>query len=192
MEKVLIAVAGPDKAGVVYSVAEAVFELKCDFVDMSQTTVDDQFSSIMIVNKPKEVSNEELQKAVLDVFKGRGFNMSVVVMNWLPGSDSKTAGEPFVITLDGHNSKGLLFAVTRIFYEGRINIDSFRSIVQPPADTDSSKSEKLLLVFEVTIPFEVDRKALYRTLSDIAKERKLSVSMQHRQIFEAVHRVATA
>ncbi len=191
MEKVLIAVAGPDKAGVVYSVAEAVSGLKCDFVDMSQTTVDDQFSSIMIVNKPKEVSNEELRKAVLENLKSRNFHMSVVVMDWLPGADSKTVGEPFVITIDGHNSKGLLFVVTRIFYEGRINIDSFRSIVES-GGSDESKPEKLLLVFEVTIPFEVDRKALYRTLLDIAKERNLSVSMQHRQIFEAVHRVATA
>ncbi len=192
MEKVLIAVAGPDKAGVVYSVAEAVAGLKCDFVDMSQTTVDEQFSSIMIVNKPKTVSNEELRKAILEVLQSRNFHMSVVVMDWLPGADSKTVGEPFVITIDGHNSKGLLFVITRIFYEGRINIDSFRSIVESSASSDDSKSEKLLLVFEVTIPFEVDRKALYRTLSDIAKERNLSVSMQHRQIFEAVHRVATA
>ncbi len=192
MEKVLIAVAGPDKAGVVYSVAEAVSGLKCDFVDMSQTTVDDQFSSIMIVNKPKKVSNEELRKAILEVLKSRNFHMSVVVMDWLPGTDSKTVGEPFVITIDGHNSKGLLFVITRIFYEGRINIDSFRSIVESSAGSDDPNSEKLLLVFEVTIPFEVDRKALYRTLSDIAKERNLSVSMQHRQIFEAVHRVTTA
>ena len=55
MEQVLVAVTGPDRSGVVYTVAEALHKLKCSFVDMDQTTVRNQFSSIMIVEK-QEVS----------------------------------------------------------------------------------------------------------------------------------------
>ncbi len=193
MEKVLVSVAGPDRAGVVYSVAEAVFKLDCDFVDMSQTTVADQFSSLMIVNKPETVSKEAVQQSILEVFANRGFEMSVVVMDCKEGKASQTEGEPFVVTVEGENIRGLLLPFTRIFYEGKINIDSFRSIDQSSFDLGNrGNSKKVLLVFEITIPFDVDRKALHRTLRDITKEHHLSMSMQHRQIFEAVHRVTIA
>ncbi len=192
MDRVLISVAGPDKAGVVYSVAEAVNELECNFVDMSQTTVDDQFSSMMIVSRPEGVTNEQIKDKVLEIFKNRGFEMSVVVMECKHGESVKTIGEPFVMTVDGQNSRGLLLAFTRIFYESGINIDSFRSIDQSVFDTEIQKSEKYLFVFEITIPPTVDRKALHRTLNDIAAERNLRLSLQHRQIFEAVHRVTIA
>ena len=36
MDKILVTVAGPDRAGVVYSVAEALSKLNCNFVDMSR------------------------------------------------------------------------------------------------------------------------------------------------------------
>lgn len=188
MDKILVTVTGPDRAGVVYSVAEALSKLNCDFVDMSQTTVADQFSSIMVVNKPKNVSKKEVHDGVEAVFSKRGFNMWVDVLDYQPGAVFHTEGEPFVVTVDGTNSKGLLLAFTRIFFEGKINIDNFRSINQEGFDG----IEKVLLVFEITVPFDIDRKALHKTLSDIAKDHHLSLSMQHRQIFEAIHRVSVA
>ncbi|MCD8340300.1 MAG: hypothetical protein LUC43_08935, partial [Burkholderiales bacterium] len=61
MDKVLISVAGPDRAGVVYSVAEAVYELKCNFVDMSQTNVVEQVSSMMIMDKASHVTKARFE-----------------------------------------------------------------------------------------------------------------------------------
>lgn len=188
MDKILVTVAGPDRAGVVYSVAEALSKLNCNFVDMSQTTVADQFSSIMIVNKPKDISKEKVHSEIVKIFEKRGFNMWVDVLDYQAGSVFHTDGEPFVVTVDGKNGKGLLKAFTRIFFEGKINIDNFRSINQDSFDG----VEKVLLVFEITVPFDIDRRALHKTLSDIAKEQGVSLSMQHRQIFEAIHRVSVA
>lgn len=95
--------------------------------------------------------------------------------------------------MDGTDSRDILTAFTRVFYEGRINIDSFRTIEVKLDDAGNPLPQpRVLLVFEVTVPPEVDRKALSRTLSDIAHDRHLSMSMQHRRIFEAVHRVSIA
>ena len=47
-----------------------------------------------------------------------------------------------------------------------------------------------LLVFEVTIPLAVDRRALHAVLRDRARSMGLRTNMQHRDIFEAIHRVA--
>ncbi|MCD8340144.1 MAG: amino acid-binding protein [Burkholderiales bacterium] len=169
-----------------------MYELKCNFVDMSQTTVDDQFSSMMIIEKPTNVTKAQIQEKIQEIFKNREFEMSVVVMDCIPGMGKIPAGEPFVVTVDGNNSRGLLLAFTRIFYEGGINIESFRSIDQSFLDPEIGQAQKYLFVFEISIPPTLDRKALHRTLIDIANERNLRVSLQHRQIFEAVHRVTIA
>ena len=193
MEQILLAVTGPDSFGVVYTTTLALQKLGCAVVDMSQTTLCGQFSSLMIVEKNSEVSNDEVQETVKSMLKENGFDMSVMTRNIVIGEETVTEGEPFVITVDGSSSRDILMAFTHVFYEGHINIDSFRSIVQK-TDEDGNPLEKarVLLVFEVTVPFSADRKALHRTLSDIAKDRGLSMSMQHRRIFEAVHRVAVA
>ncbi len=193
MEQVLVAVTGPDRSGVVYTVAEALHKLKCSFVDMDQTTVRNQFSSIMIVEKQEALSKEEIRSAVNHALEEKQYDMSVLVRECVPGKAVITKGEPFVLTVDGKESKEIILAYTKIFLESKINIDSFRSIENVAnEDGEVISRGKDLLVFEVTIPFEVDRKALHRTLYGIAKDHNLSMSMQHRRIFEAVHRVTTA
>lgn len=190
MEQVLVAVTGPDSFGVVYTAAAALNSAGCSIVDMNQTTVRNQFSAIMVVDNPKGLSNEELARTVEKGLDEAGFDMAVTVRDFVPGKAVLTAGDPFVITVDGSDCKDILLAFTRIFYEGRVNIDSFRSIEIAPESAGASKRE--LFVFEVTVPPEIDRKSLHRTLADIVHERKLSMSMQHRKIFEAVHRVTSA
>lgn len=193
MEQVLVAVTGPDSSGVVYTAAEALHKLKCTFVDMDQTTVRNQFSSIMIVEKPEGISNDELRTAVNHSLSDKHYDMSVLVRDCKPGAAVITKGEPFVLTVDGKKSKDIILAYTKIFLESKINIDSFRSIENVAnEDGEIISRGRVLLVFEVTIPYDVDRKALHRTLHGIAKDHNLSMSMQHRRIFEAVHRVTTA
>ena len=51
------------------------------------------------------------------------------------------------------------------------------------------EEKRALLVFEISLPMEIDRNALRRTLKDKARTLGLQLSMQHRDIFEALHRV---
>ena len=44
-------------------------------------------------------------------------------------------------------------------------------------------------MFEVALPLSLDRSAFRRTLEDKARGMGLRVGMQHRDIFEALHRV---
>lgn len=192
MKEIFVAVSGPDSFGVVYTTAAALGKMNCSFIDMNQTTVRNQFSSIMIIKKPDSLTNETVAENVSKALKDRGFDMSVTVRDYVPGDATITTGEPFVVTVDGEDSKGILEAFTRIFFDSKINIDSFRSIENFTDDLGNKVEGRILLVFEVTVPTDIDIKALHRTLADISKEKHLSMSMQHRRIFEAVHRVNVA
>ena len=44
-------------------------------------------------------------------------------------------------------------------------------------------------VFEVSVPTELDTRSLHRVMLERAKAMGLNLTMQHRAIFEAVHRV---
>ena len=68
-----------------------------------------------------------------------------------------------------------------LFGEHRINIDALRAF--PLAEGSSMQ------VFEVAIPKELDTRSLHRVMLERAKTMGLSLTMQHRDIFEAIHRV---
>ncbi len=190
MEQVLVVVAGPDNSGVVYTVTEGLSKINCSVMDMSQTTLRNQFSSIMIVNNPDNLDLENIRQQVQTTLEKRGFEMSVSVLAYQPGASKVTSGEPFVVTVDGKESEGILLSFSRIFYESHCNIDSFRIIEETPSNGDAPG--KILLVYEITVPFDTDGKAMQQTLASIAKSHGMSLSMQHRHIFEAIHRVGIA
>jgi glycine cleavage system transcriptional repressor len=45
------------------------------------------------------------------------------------------------------------------------------------------------MIYEVDIPIDIDRQALYRDLREKAKSLMLDISIQHRNIFEAINRI---
>jgi glycine cleavage system transcriptional repressor len=45
------------------------------------------------------------------------------------------------------------------------------------------------MIYEVDIPVDIDRKEFYRTLREKAEALALSISIQHRNIFETINRI---
>jgi glycine cleavage system transcriptional repressor len=46
-----------------------------------------------------------------------------------------------------------------------------------------------IMIYEVDVPLDCDQKSLERDLRDKAKELGLRISIQHRNIFEAINRI---
>ena len=90
--------------------------------------------------------------------------------------------EPFVVTVDGRDQLEIISSISRIFAEHRVNIENLKAIM-PKGEATA------LLVFEIALPLSIDRTALRKTLQARARSMGLRLSMQHRDIFEAVHRV---
>ena len=83
-------------------------------------------------------------------------------------------------------SRGMHLSVTiafsKIFADQKVNIENLKALMP-------EEEKRALLVFEISLPMEIDRNALRRTLKDKARTLGLQLSMQHRDIFEALHRV---
>lgn len=90
-----------------------------------------------------------------------------------------------MVTVDGPDRPGLIAAMSRVFARHGVNIDSLKAVL------GQEHSNHALFVFEVKVPEKADLGRLRRELASEGQAQGLRVSVQHRDIFEAVHRIGS-
>ncbi|MCF0254446.1 MAG: hypothetical protein HUK26_08955 [Duodenibacillus sp.] len=181
---VVVAVIGMDQPGVVACVSERLTALGCNIIEMTQSTLRKQLSAIYIVDCPEAVALGRLQAELEAAVAARHLRLSVVTRAYeLPAAGAEPpASEPFVVSVYGADRNDLVGTFARIFGCHGINIENLHGF--QTADGD------FVQVFEVAIPLDIDTKSLHKMLLERARHMNLQLTMQHRDIFEAVHRVA--
>lgn len=184
MSKIVVSVIGLDCPGVVYTVSSTLSALECNIEEVSQTILKNQFAAIFVANKPDDLEDATLYNILAKTIDEKGMHLSVTIRAFEQGCNFIGEDtEPFVVTVDGEDRMEIIAAISRIFAEHRVNIENLKAIM--PDD----EQKQALLVFEIALPLSLDRAALRRTLEDRAHAMGLRLSLQHRDIFEAMHRV---
>lgn len=177
---------GRDCPGVVAAITTLLSEAGCTIEAMSQTMLRGEFAAIFVVNTEADLSRGGLRDFLTAGLQKNGVDLSVLVRDTLGepwGEDLVCA--PFVVTVDGPDGVGLIAAMSRVFARHGVNIENLKAIL------DDTAPGMALFVFEVKIPESVNTGRLRRELQSEAQKLSLRVSMQHRDIFEAVNRVNT-
>ena len=190
MSKIAVSILGIDCPGVVYLVSGTLSALRCNIEEISQTILQGQFAAIFIAEKPDALTEDKVHSELVKAIDARDMSLSVIVRSL----DEKAVyhgepGEPFVITVDGEDGLNVVASFTRIFAENKVNIENMKALMPDVPEDQPESRRRALQVFEISLPLSIDRTALRRTLEDKARDMGLRVSMQHRDIFEAVHRV---
>lgn len=184
MHKLTASFLGPDCPGVVAAVASLFAENGCNIEAMSQAMLTGEFTAIFVVNAPDELTPDELRHILEKGLAEAKVDLSVTVR---PAADHRWGQhivcEPFVVTVDGPDGPGLIGSMSRIFARHGVNIANLTAILN-----DGTQGHALF-VFEVMVPETVDIGRLRRELMLEGKNLGLRVGAQHREIFEAVHRV---
>ena len=181
--RIVIAIIGRDMPGVVSALSAALGECGCTLEEVSQTALHGQFAMICLAAKPEGLPNEKVEALLREEISAKKLHQSVLVRDYEEQtSATKVEGEPYVVSVWGPERANIVAAFSKIFAVERINIESLRAL---PVEAGLTR-----LVFEVTIPLAVDRRALHAVLRDRARSMGLRTNMQHRDIFEAIHRVA--
>ncbi len=184
---------GRDCPGVVASVASLLEMLSCDIVAVSQTILAGEFAGIFTVIAPDDVDVHILRKHLQVGLEKRNVDLSVIVRPAIEcawGTDKTCA--PFVVTANGPKGTGLVAAISSVFARHQVNIESLKAIQDKHVGMEAGEdkeAEQALLVFEVMVPETVDMRTLRRELLSQGQKFHLRVSMQHKNIFEAMHRV---
>lgn len=182
VSKIVVSVIGLDCPGVVYTVASTLSDLECNIEEVSQTILKSQFAAIFVANRPEDLDNSTIYKILSGAIEDKNMHLTVTIRDFEEGcllKDEDT--EPFVVTVDGEDRFEIISSIAKIFADHRVNIENLKAIKPEGASA--------LLVFEIALPKSMDLKALRMTLLDRTRELGLRLSIQHRDIFEAVHRV---
>ena len=183
MSKIVVSVIGLDCPGVVYTVSSTLSTLECNIEEVSQTILKNQFAAIFVANKPASLDNEIIHTSLSEAIEKRNMHLSVTIRDFEESKDhSSVESEPFVVTVDGEDRFEIISAFSKIFADQKVNIENLKALM--PED-----EKRALLVFEIALATDIDLNALRRTLKDKARTLGLQLSMQHRDIFEALHRV---
>ena len=185
MNKAVISILGPDRPGIIAAVTRILVEHECNIENVSQTILQSEFSGIFIAAVPEGLDIRALHGHLYD---GLGpLNLHVFVKRLDPAAGSGfdvDSSEPFVITTKGPDRKGLVAAITEIIARYGANVANLQAVFKGGSDPADN-----IMIYEVDIPNEIDAQALFKDLRAKAAELSLDISIQHRNIFEAINRI---
>jgi len=183
MGKVVISVLGYDRPGIVAAVTRLLFEHGCNIEDVSQTILQTEFAGVFVASMPKQLDEQDLLSSLQAELGEMG--LSVHLKKMTPAGEwSAPESEPFVITTIGPDRLGLVAGMTDVMHRFGINITNLKAVFRGGEDPLSN-----VMIYEVDVPVATDQRAFRAALQERASELDLDVSLQHRDIFEAIHRV---
>lgn len=183
MKKFVLSVIGKDKPGILAKISTTLFTYGCNIEDVSQTILQTEFASIFIVLNPREHSLEEIGAGLDEMLGALGLSAHLRPMTEDAGTGCGRT-EPFVITTQGEDKPGTISAVTSAIASLQCNVVNFRAII-----TQETGVDEMIMIFEVDVPADVEHRRLRSVMQDACTGQGLRVSVQHREIFETIHRI---
>lgn len=182
MSKFVLSVIGKDKPGILAKISTILFTHGCNIEDVSQTILQTEFASIFIVLNPDEHPLGEIGRSLNEALDG--MELSAHLRPMTQPAPAEAATQPFVITTRGVDKPGTIAAVTGAIASLSCNVVNFRAII-----TQDEGVDEMIMIFEVDMPEGVEHRTLRRVMQETCSARGLDVSVQHRDIFETIHRV---
>jgi glycine cleavage system transcriptional repressor len=183
MEKAVITVLGKDRPGIVAAVSWILFEHGCNIENVSQTILQSEFAGIFIASLPKGFTSEELSSHLERGLEPLGLHVVLKPLEEESKKVSPSPNEPFVITTTGPDRLGLVASITAVMAQFGVNITNLRAVFK-----GGDQSHHNVMIYEVDVPKDIDQLAFRKALRQKAEELGLDLSLQHRDIFEAIHR----
>jgi glycine cleavage system transcriptional repressor len=184
MNKVIIAVLGKDRPGIIAAVSGVLYELECNIENVSQTILQTQFSGTFIVGVPDPLTGSDLRRQLCERLRPMNLDVFIKAIEEPPAGGDEPASEPFVITTRGPDQKGLVARVTAVIAKHSVNVTNLQAVFKGGENPHDN-----IMIYEVDIPVAIDQQALRRELRQKAEELELEISIQHRHVFEAINRV---
>ena len=184
MHKAIISILGQDRSGIVAAVSKLLYEQNCNIENVSQTTLQFVFAGIFIASIPGDLPVESLHKSLNAEMAPLGLDVHITLLEPTAAPTLPSRDEAYIITTKGPDRKGLVAGISEVIARFEGNITNLQAVFKGgdhPGDN--------IMIYEVDVPPQTDQQSLYRELKKRASELKLEIDIQHRNIFEAIHRI---
>ena len=184
MKKVVISFLETDRPGIVAGVSKILSENGCNIEDVSQTRLQTEFAGIFIASVPKTLRTEDLLESLEKDLKSFGLHVQLKPLEPLEEESRPSPPEPFVITTVGADRLGLVAGISEVMARFNVNITNMKAVFRGGEDPSRNT-----MIYQVDVPRDRPLKDFRRALHEKAKTLGLELSMQHRDIFEAINRI---
>jgi glycine cleavage system transcriptional repressor len=184
MKKYIISVLGKDRPGIIARVTRVFFEQDLNIEDVSQTILQNEFSSIFIAGAPEDCDPRTLCKALESATADLNMHFHVRIME--PATLPWTCHpcESFIITTRGPDRKGLVAEITAVLAAHYVNVTQLRAVFRGGLEPGRN-----MMIYEVDVPADTDQSSLSQALKEKGRQLDLEVNIQHKNIFEAINRI---
>jgi glycine cleavage system transcriptional repressor len=162
----IITAVGPDRPGMAHAVAHILFESGCNIEDTTMTRLSGQFSMILAVSPPAEVSLEALTRRLEALRESHSLVVDVTSV-----SDAEipiSASPRFLLTAYGPENTGLLAHLTGVLAQNAMNVTDVQTRV-------ASAGTVYIMLLEVELPPNLAPETLEAELKRSAPELEISL-----------------
>lgn len=182
-QKAVITVLGQDRPGIIAAITRVLMAEDCNIENVSQTILQTEFAGIFIVSMPDGLERETLATRLRE--SGAELDLHVGVKPFRKAEPSEVQNaEPFVVTTRGPDRRGLVAAMAGVMARFGVNITNLQAVFAGGDDPNRN-----VMIYEVDVNAATDKKALDDELRRAAADLGLEISIQHRDIFQAINRV---
>ncbi len=188
MEKIVVSVLGQDRPGIVAAVTDILYRHDCNIRDLTQTILRTEFAAILLVDCPASCL-DVLEEELAQTLKPMGMSVFLRPAPWAKAQEPKPC-LPLVITTSGPDCSGQVARVSQVINEAGGNITELKAVShQDDVGLTATNDKRFTMIFETDFPLATEQAALRKNLGLVCKELGLEYSVQHREIFESIHRI---
>lgn len=184
MNKFMISVLGKDRPGIIAAVTRVLFEKDFNIEDVSQTIMQGEFSGVFIVSGPEAVGQKDLITALQTSGGDLDLDFHIKEIEGKISDWTTCACEPFVITTQGPDRKGLVAQITSVLASHNVNVTQLKAVFR-----GGDEPGRNIMIYEVEVPLDIDQENLRSSLQKKAEDLSLQISIQHKRVFEAINRI---
>lgn len=184
MIKFIISVLGKDRPGILAAVTQALFENDLNIEDVNQTILQSEFCGIFIVSGQDHLASSDMHSTLQNGTAHLDLQFHIKELEGKPSDWATCACEAFVLTTRGPDNKGLVAGVTAVLAAHNVNVTQLKAVFR-----GDDKPGHNVMIYEVDIPLDLDQDKLRRALQAKADALGLKISIQHKNIFEAINRI---
>ncbi|GAB4279069.1 MAG: amino acid-binding protein [Deferrisomatales bacterium] len=172
----VLSAVGTDRPGIVAEVSQVIFEAGCNLEDSRMALLGNQFALMILAAADDDATARRFEERCAQLGRREGD----VRISLFP-VEGEAAGLPpelpapnYEIRVVGLDRAGIVFRTSKLLAAHGINIGEMETRVDPAAE---SGSPIFTLQAELTVPGEVDVKALRRELEALADELHVEISL---------------
>jgi glycine cleavage system transcriptional repressor len=167
----IITAVGPDRPGMAHAVAKVLSSTGYNIEDTTMTRLSGEFAMILIVSPPDNAAVEELSQQLAPLEQSHNLFITVRPIGDDSNKSEQRAGERYILSIYGPESKGLVARVTGVLAQHDVNISDVQTRV-------AGGGAMYVMLYELEIPDSLDLKVLSSDLEASAKAINAQISLR--------------